>query len=104
MGVRLVVPDLMFDTIFATDAGKKLIFTSASAVTYTVEPESTYNAPEGTKIEVLQDGAGQVTFAEGTGVTIASESGNLSIANQYGSAYLEKSGTSNKWWLIGSLA
>lgn len=56
-------------TLVATDATKVVTASNASAITITVPP-SVYVA--GDIITVLQIGAGQVTFAQGSGVTINS--------------------------------
>ena len=56
-------------TLVATDATKVVTASNASAITITVPP-SVYVA--GDIITVLQTGAGQVTFAQGSGVTINS--------------------------------
>lgn len=56
-------------TLVATDATKVVTASNASAITITVPP-SVYVA--GDIVTVVQTGAGQVTFAEGSGVTINS--------------------------------
>jgi len=56
-------------TLALTDADNVVTTTSASAVTVTVPP-SVFSA--GDVITVLQLAAGQVTFAQGSGVTIVS--------------------------------
>ena len=56
-------------TLVATDATKVVTASNASAITITVPP-SVYVA--GDIITILQIGAGQVTFAQGSGVTINS--------------------------------
>jgi hypothetical protein len=56
-------------TLALTDADNVVTSTGASAVTVTVPP-SVFSA--GDIITVLQTGAGQVTFTQGSGVTITS--------------------------------
>ena len=56
-------------TLVAADAGKVVTASNAGAITVTVPP-SVYVA--GDIVTVIQTGAGQVTFAEGAGVTINS--------------------------------
>lgn len=57
-------------TLVATDAANKLVeLNNASAITLTVPP-SVFSIGE--QINVYQRGAGQVTFAQGAGVTIRS--------------------------------
>src|SRR5690349_2897550 len=55
-------------TLLATDAGMTLRTTSASPVSITVTTDFTRNVPVGSDVEVMQDGAGQVTFVA-SGVT-----------------------------------
>ena len=56
-------------TLATTDASKVVTTSNAGAITVTVPP-SVYVA--GDIVTVIQTGAGQVTFAEGAGVTIDS--------------------------------
>lgn len=62
-------------TLLATDAGKLLYFTNASAVTVTVEPDV---MTQGDVVCIRQGGEGTVTLAPGTGVTFASSDDLLS--------------------------
>ena len=57
--------------------------------------------PLGTRIDLLQYGAGQVTVG-GSGVTIRSSGAKLKLAGQYSGATLWKRGT-NEWVLIGDI-
>ncbi|ANJ20687.1 virion protein [Dinoroseobacter phage DS-1410Ws-06] len=73
---------------------------SASGQTVTVEPDIT-----GQPVTFIQAGAGTVTFAAGTGVTINSLNSNLAIAGQYGSVTLIPDvDTANTFYLVGALA
>lgn len=84
---------------FAGDVVRRM--NNASAITVTVEPSMTNQQP----CTFIQTGAGTVTFAQGTGVTIQSLSGNLDIAGQYGSATLIPDvDTANLYYLVGALA
>jgi hypothetical protein len=56
-----------------TDVAKKVIFTSATAVTATIPTNATVAIPIGSKIEVTQSGAGIVTLVT-TGLTVISAS------------------------------
>ncbi len=56
-----------------TDVAKKVIFTSATAVTATIPTNATVDIPIGSKIEVTQSGAGVVTLVT-TGLTVISAS------------------------------
>jgi hypothetical protein len=58
-------------TFLLTDAQKKVLFTSATAVSATIPTNATTAIPIGSKIEVTQSGAGIVTLVT-TGLTITS--------------------------------
>lgn len=77
-------------------------FSNASPITVTVPPNSSVAFPIGTQIDCVQEGAGTVTFAEGSGVTIHSDSGNKSIGNRYVGVTLIKTAT-DTWYLLGNL-
>lgn len=89
-------------TFVLGDAGYVVTAGSASATTYTVPPNSSVAYPIGTQIDIIQLGAGKVTFAPGSGVTINSQGGLLSIGAQYVGVTLLKTGT-NTWVLLGYL-
>lgn len=75
----------------------------ASANNLTVPPNSTTAFPIGTRIDVLQTGAGQTTIVAGSGVTINSKGGNLKLTGQWSAATLVKRAT-NIWVLFGDLS
>lgn len=85
------------------DAGTAVEFTSASTVTVTVPPNSSIAFPVGTVIELAQFGAGVLTVAAGSGVTIRSANNLLSARTQYSTLSLRKRAT-NEWVLAGDLA
>lgn len=89
-------------TLVLADAGTAVEFTSASAVTLTVPPNSSVAFPVGTVIELLQYGTGELTVAPGGGVTIRSADGLLSARTQYSTLSLRKRAT-NEWVLAGDL-
>jgi hypothetical protein len=89
-------------TFVLGDAGKTCTFTNAAAVTVTVPPNSAVAFPVGTLINVSQRGAGKVTFAQGSGVTINSLNNNKSLAGQFVGGTLEKMAT-DTWDLYGGL-
>lgn len=73
-------------TLVAGDSGKLVTMSNASSITLTLPP-SVFAAGE--QINIAQTGAGQVTFAQGSGVTIVSTGATASapkIAKQYGAA------------------
>jgi hypothetical protein len=90
-------------TLTLTDAGCAVEVTSSSAVSVTVPPNSSVAFPVGSVIEVAQLGAGQVTIAAGSGVTINSAGSLTKTRAQYSSASLRKRGT-DTWLLVGDLA
>jgi hypothetical protein len=85
------------------DAYTAVEFTSASAITVTVPPNSSAAFPVGTVIEFLQYGSGVLTVAPGVGVTIRSANNLLSARTQYSTLSLRKRAT-NEWVLAGDLA
>jgi len=88
-------------TLNKIDAYNTSRFTSATAVTVTVPSDTT--APTvmiGDKFKVIQDGAGVITFAPDTGVTINAVGGVLTTT-QYECVELEKTGL-NTWSLSKS--
>jgi hypothetical protein len=90
-------------TFVLTDAGKICEFANASAVTVTIPPNSSVAFPVGTQIEVVQTGAGKVTLAQGSGVTIKSVGSLKSLAAQEAGATLYQRAT-DVWWLGGTIA
>lgn len=102
-GMPIVTEAGTTKTFSLTDNGSYVITSSASAVTITVPPNSSVAFPVGSEIVVFQSGAGQVTFAAGSGVTIRSKDSNLKLTGQYSSGTLKKVAT-DEWHLIGDLA
>jgi|694.fasta_scaffold58838_2 hypothetical protein len=74
----------------------------ASAATITIPTNSAVAYPVGTSIDILQVGAGQVTIAGDTGVTVNGTPG-LKLRTQWSSATLFKRDT-NTWVVMGDLA
>jgi hypothetical protein len=90
-----------YTTVIA-DASKLVTLTNGSAITLTIPPNSAVAYAVGTKLDFAQLGAGQVTFAQGSGVTINSTP-TKKIRAQYGAATCIKTAT-NVWLLVGDLA
>lgn len=86
-----------------SDAHAYIQFTSGSATTFTVPPNSTVAFPIGTEIEVEQGGAGTVSISAGVGVTVRSRGALLNVAGQYGVVVLKKVAT-DTWTLRGDRA
>ena len=90
-------------TLVLTDAGKLLTCENANTVTVTVPKNSSVAFEIGTKIDIVQKGAGKVTLAPVDGdVTISSKGGLLSSGGQYVGLSLVKI-AENVWYLFGSL-
>lgn len=90
-------------TFVLADAGKLVTGANASAITWTVPPNASAAFPVGTQIDLLQEGAGQITLAQGSGVTINSKGSNLKLTGQYSAATLVKTAT-DAWTLFGDLS
>lgn len=86
-------------TIVAGDLGRTIVTTSATAVTITIANVLT---KAGDRIDFIQDGAGQITFAAAGGVTLNSAAGNLKMGARYGGASVVFAG-SGTYYLIGNL-
>ena len=88
-------------TAALTDVGKLVEFTSASAIIFTIPANATVAFAIGDQINVYQDGAGQVTIAGDSGVTVNATPG-LKLRTQYSSATLFKR-AENTWVVFGDL-
>lgn len=86
-------------TLALTDETAIILFTNASAITVTVPPESSVACPNGFICHVYQGGAGQITIAPGSGVTLKRPL-SLKTRTQESSLTLIKVGT-NEWQVIG---
>jgi hypothetical protein len=89
-------------TLVAADSGKLVTLDNASAITLTIPP-SVFAAGE--QINIAQIGAGQVTFAQGAGVTIVSIGASAAapkISKRYGAATVICT-SSNNFLVIGGL-
>lgn len=88
-------------TLVLADEGKLVTLSNASAITLTVPPNSSVAFDVGTYIDLAQIGAGQVTVAQGSGVTVNATPG-LKLRAIYAGATLRKTGT-NTWLMFGDL-
>jgi hypothetical protein len=86
-------------TIVLTDNNKVVTLDNASAIALTVPLNSSVAYPTGAQIHLYNKGAGQVTVAGDTGVTVNGSNG-LKLRVQYSVATLIKLDT-NTWVLIG---
>lgn len=84
-------------TAALTDINKVVQMNSASALNFTVPPNSSVAFPTGTYLVVRQKGAGTVTIVPGSGVTVTQPAGGtLDTPGQGLSVTLHKTGT-NTW-------
>lgn len=89
-------------TLVLADKDKLVEMNVASGNNLTVPPNSSVAFPVGSRIDILQVGAGQTTVVAGVGVTVNSNPG-LKIRGQWSSATLIKRGT-DTWVLVGDLS
>jgi hypothetical protein len=89
-------------TLALTDLNQLVEINNASANTLTVPLFSSIAFVIGSKIDIVQYGAGQTTITPISGVTINSYGGALKIAGRYGACTLVKIGT-NEWYCFGNL-
>lgn len=89
-------------TLVITDDGKAIHVTSATAVAVTVPPNSSAAFVIGAHLDIVQTGAGQLTIAPGSGVTLRSRDGFLKTASQYAAVRIRKIAT-DEWLVIGDL-
>ena len=89
-------------TLVIGDAGKLVTMSNASANNLTVPPNSSVAFPTGTRIDVIQKGAGQTTIVAGAGVTLNSKGSALKLSGQYAGASLIKYAT-DTWFVVGDL-
>jgi hypothetical protein len=93
-------------TFVLADNGKFVTASNASAITVTIPPNSSVAYATGAQLNIIQKGAGQVTFAQGAGVTIRSTGATATapqLRAQYSSATAIYEG-SDIWYVIGDIA
>lgn len=95
-------PQTVSYTLSLTDVGSLVEMGSASVQTLTVPTNAVVAFAVGTKIDVLQTGAGVTTIAGASGVTVNSEGGKLKINAQWQAVSLVKRAT-DTWVVIGAL-
>jgi formylmethanofuran dehydrogenase subunit A len=85
-------------SIVAADLGTT-IRSTGTAITITIDNVLTQ---QGDRIDFIQAGAGQITFAAGSGVTLSSRNSQLKTAGQFAAASVVFGGT-GVYYLIGNL-
>jgi hypothetical protein len=94
-----------YTTVLA-DNGKLVTQTNGSPITTTIPPNSSVAYPVGAQISVVQLDVGQVTFAQGVGVTIVSTGASASapkLRARYSTATAIQTATDN-WLIVGDIA
>jgi hypothetical protein len=94
-----------YTTVLA-DNGKLVTQTNGSPITTTIPPNSSVAYPVGAQISVVQLDVGQVTFAQGVGVTIVSTGASASapkLRARYSTATAIQTATDN-WLVVGDIA
>jgi hypothetical protein len=94
-----------YTTVLA-DNGKLITQSNASAITTTIPPNSSVAYPVGAQLNFAQYGAGQVTFAQGAGVTIVSTGATASapkLRAQYSTATAIQTSADN-WIVVGDIS
>lgn len=92
-----VNPQTASYTLVLADRGRLIELNSASATVVTVPTNASVAFPVGSLVEVVRYGAGAVSVAGATGVTLR---GGLTIGAQYGSVSLLKRAT-DEWLVFG---
>lgn len=93
-------------TLVLADKDSLVTASNASAITVTIPPASSVAYAVGDLVNVIQKGAGQVTFAQGSGVTIRSTGATATapkLRAQYSSATCIYEG-SDIWYVVGDIA
>ncbi len=85
-----------------TDAHKTVTLTNSSSIIARIPTNAGTAFPIGTRIELLQGGAGQVTVTPTSGVTVNSSGGKTKLAAQYAQATILKVAT-DTWYLFGDI-
>jgi len=103
-----MIADVLFSaqtanyTLALSDKNKVVEMSNASATTLTIAADNSVNFPTGSQITILQTGAGQVTIAGASGVTVNATPG-LKIRAQY-SAVVALKRAANTWVVTGDLS
>ena len=90
-------------TLALADANSVVEMNSNSGTNVTIPPNSSVAFPVGTTVEVVQLGTGTVTLVAGSGVTLRTPTGTLTLRARYSTAGLRKRG-SDEWLITGDLS
>lgn len=89
-------------TLALSDAGKIIEMNNAAANLVVIPLNSTVAFPTGTKIDIIQTGAGATSASIVSGVTLNSEAGKRKVNAQWQAATLVKRAT-DTWVMIGAI-
>jgi len=89
-------------TLALSDAGKIIEMNNAAANLVIIPLNSTAAFPVGTKIDIIQTGAGATSASVVSGVTLNSEAGKRTVNAQWQAATLVKRAT-DTWVMIGAI-
>lgn len=106
-GAELKNSSLIFTTnstynFSLTDANTSVFLADGSSVIARIPNNTSVAFPIGTRIEIIQNDAGQVQVVPVSGVTLKSEGAKDKTAAQYSQATLLK-GDTNTWYLFGDI-
>lgn len=88
-------------TLALTDAHKLVTLSNASGITLTIPTEASVAFQTGDQVNILQLGAGQVTVAAASGVTLRAQGSKVKLNGQYAIGTLVKIAT-DEWVLVGN--
>jgi len=103
----LTIPQVTFNsntTISLSDSGKHYYSTSSSNLTLTIANSTTVDFNVGTTIHIVNQGTGNITIEEDTGVTLFVSGNSTSgarILTGFGTAMLMKVAT-DTWFISGN--
>lgn len=106
-GAELKNSSLIFTTnstynFSLTDANTSVFLADGTSVIARIPNNTSVAFPIGTRIEIIQNDAGQVQVVPVSGVTLKSEGSKDKTAAQYSQATLLKADT-NTWYLFGDI-
>lgn len=99
---EVVAESTVARTLVREDTGKFIRSSNGSATTFTIAPDSSGRWSDGSELSIMQGGAGQITVAAGSGVTLRAVP-TAKTRVQY-SVIQAKRIAANEWVLYGDLA
>jgi hypothetical protein len=88
-------------TLVADDLGRTILQSGTNNLT--IPPDGTVPFPIGSRINVINTGAGVITLVPGSGVTLSTKDGARGLGEQISAVTLEKTAT-NTWVGVGDLS